>query len=100
MAGLALVPVLAALYVGGTQIPGGALWPWNPGMIDLEVYRRTGTLVLSGGDFFNAEGLPWIYPPFAALFTVPFAWCRSAWQPWPGWCCPRRPWPPSSTGSG
>ena len=74
IAGLALLPLLAALYVGGTQIPGGGLWPWHPGMIDLEVYRRTGTLVLSGGDFFGAEGLPWIYPPFAALLTVPFAW--------------------------
>jgi len=71
---LLLPPMLAALYVGGTQIPGGTLWPWNPGMIDLEVYRRTGELVLSGGDFFAAEGLPWIYPPFAALLTVPFAW--------------------------
>ncbi len=74
IAGLALLPLLAALYVGGTQIPGGGLWPWHPGMIDLEVYRRTGALVLSGGDFFGAEGLPWIYPPFAALLTVPFAW--------------------------
>ncbi len=71
---LAVIPFLAAVYVGGTQIPGGTLWPWNPGMIDLDVYRRTGLLVLSGGDFFNAEGLPWIYPPFAALLTVPFAW--------------------------
>ena len=71
---MAVVPLLAALYVGGTQIAGGTLWPWNPGMIDLDVYRRTGLLVLSGGDFFNAEGLPWIYPPFAALLTVPFAW--------------------------
>lgn len=72
--GLSLPPLLAAIYIGGTQIAGGTLWPWHPGMIDLEVYRRTGALVLSGGDFFNAEGLPWIYPPFAALLTVPFAW--------------------------
>ena len=48
--------------------------PWQPGMIDLEVYRGTGELVLSGGDIFDAEGqLPWIYPGFAALLTVPFA---------------------------
>ncbi len=73
------LPVLAALYVGGTQIPGGTLWPWHPGMIDLDVYRRTGQLVLSGGDFFAAEGLPWIYPPFAALLTVPFAWVPFEW---------------------
>jgi len=70
---LALPPLLAALYAGGTQIPGASLLPWHPAMIDLEVYRRTGELVLSGGDIFNAEGLPWIYPGFAALLTVPFA---------------------------
>lgn len=71
--GLALPPLVAALYVAGTQIPGALLWPWKPGMIDLEVYRRTGALLLAGQDFFSAEGLPWIYPAFAALFTVPFA---------------------------
>ena len=72
-AGLAIPPLLAALYVAGTQIPGAVLWPWRPGMIDLDVYRRTGQLLLEGQDFFNAEGLPWIYPPFGALLTVPFA---------------------------
>ncbi|MFZ0531049.1 MAG: glycosyltransferase 87 family protein, partial [Propionicimonas sp.] len=70
---LSLPPLLAALYAGGTQIPGASLLPWHPAMIDLEVYRRTGELVLSGGDIFHAEGLPWIYPGFAALLTVPFA---------------------------
>ncbi len=70
---LAIPPLLAALYVAGTQIPGAVLWPWHPGMIDLDVYRRTGQLLLQGQDFFNAEGLPWIYPPFGALLTVPFA---------------------------
>jgi len=71
--GLILPPLLAAWYVAGTQIPGAVLWPWHPGMIDLDVYRRTGQLLLAGQDFFAAEGLPWIYPPFAALLTVPFA---------------------------
>ncbi|MEN0072052.1 MAG: glycosyltransferase 87 family protein [Propionicimonas sp.] len=70
---LAVPPLLAAFYVGGAQIPGGQVWPWQPGMIDLEVYRRTGSLLLAGQDFFNAEGLPWIYPPFAALLTVPLS---------------------------
>jgi alpha-1,2-mannosyltransferase len=42
-------------------------------MIDLDVYRRTGSMLLAGQDFYVAEGLPWIYPPFAALFTVPLA---------------------------
>lgn len=70
----ALVPMLAAVYVAGSQIPGSRLAsPWRPGMLDLEVYQRTGWLVLTGGDFFAAEGLPWIYPPFAALLAVPWA---------------------------
>lgn len=66
-------PMLAAMWIAGVTIPGSTLWPWVPNMIDLDVYTRTGGLVLTGGDFFAAEGLPWIYPPFAALLTVPFA---------------------------
>lgn len=72
--GLALVPVLAALYVAGTQIPGSTLAPWQPNMMDLGVYQRVGRLVLTGGDIFDPQGqLPWIYPGFAALLTLPFA---------------------------
>ncbi len=72
--GLALVPVAAALLVAGTQIPGSTLVPWQPNMMDLGVYQRVGRLVLTGGDIFDAQGqLPWIYPGFAALLTVPFA---------------------------
>ncbi|MCC6495005.1 MAG: DUF2029 domain-containing protein [Propionibacteriaceae bacterium] len=71
---LALPPLLAALYIGGTQIPGSTLWPWRPNMIDLEVYQRAGQRLLTGGDIFDAAGqLPWIYPAFAALLTIPFA---------------------------
>ena len=71
---LILVPLLAAYYIGGTQIPGSTLWPWHPNMIDLDVYQRTGQKLLAGGDIFDAGGqLPWIYPAFAALLTVPFA---------------------------
>lgn len=71
---MVLLPFLVALYVGATQIPGGSLWPWHPGMIDLQVYQRTGQNVLTGADIFEANGqLPWIYPAFAALLTVPFA---------------------------
>lgn len=67
-----LPPVAAATWTAATQI-GGSLDPWQPWMIDLDVYRRTGSMVLAGQDFYVAEGLPWIYPPFAALFTVPLA---------------------------
>ncbi len=71
---LALPPALAALYVAGTQIPGSTLLPWQPNMLDLAVYQRVGGLVLAGGDIFDPQGqLPWIYPGFAALLTVPFA---------------------------
>ncbi len=72
--GLAIVPLVAAMYVAGVQIPGSTLVPWRPNMMDLGVYARVGGLVLTGGDIFDAAGqLPWIYPGFAALLTVPFA---------------------------
>ena len=70
---LALPPLLAAFWVAGTQVHGGPVWPWSPAMADLEVYRRTGELLLAGGDIFHTDGLLWIYPGFAALFTVPLA---------------------------
>ena len=71
---LVLVPLLAAAYIGGTQIPGSTVWPWHPNMIDLDVYQRTGQKLLAGGDIFDSAGqLPWIYPAFAALLTLPFA---------------------------
>jgi alpha-1,2-mannosyltransferase len=71
---LAIGPMLAALWAGATTIPGGVFEPWDPAMIDLDVYRRTGQLLISGGDIYNVPGqLPWIYPPFAALLTIPWA---------------------------
>ncbi|MFT4217364.1 MAG: glycosyltransferase 87 family protein [Micropruina sp.] len=70
---LAVAPLLAALFAGATTIPGGTVDPWAPAMIDLDVYRRTGDLVLHGQDFYNVKAwLPWIYPPFPALLAVPF----------------------------
>lgn len=68
-----LPPMVAALVIAAITIPGGSLFPWAPAMIDLDVYRRTGSMLLAGQDFYVADGLPWIYPPFAALFTIPLA---------------------------
>ena len=68
-----LPPLAVGLWVAAITIPGGSFDPWAPAMVDLDVYRRTGTMLLAGQDIYVAEGLPWIYRPFAALFTVPLA---------------------------
>lgn len=82
---LAIAPFLAALWAGATTIPGGTFEPWAPAMVDLDVYRRTGDLVLRGLDFYNVEAwLPWIYPPFAALLAVPWA-ALPLWLAQVGW---------------
>lgn len=65
--------LVAGLWVGATTIPGGTVAPWRPNMIDLDVYRRTGAMILAGQDIYHADGLPWIYPPFASFFTVPLS---------------------------
>jgi alpha-1,2-mannosyltransferase len=71
---ICLPPVLVALYVGATTFIGGTALPWRPIMVDLDVYRQTGSVVLAGGDFYNTSGrLPFLYPPFAALLAVPLA---------------------------
>jgi alpha-1,2-mannosyltransferase len=71
---ICLPPVLVALYVGATTFIGGTALPWRPIMVDLDVYRQTGSVVLAGGDFYNLPGrLPFLYPPFAALLAVPLA---------------------------
>ncbi|MFV0406098.1 MAG: glycosyltransferase 87 family protein [Propioniciclava sp.] len=66
-------PLAAALWAGAITIGGGSFDPWAPAMIDLDVYRRTGSRLLAGENIYVADGLPWIYPPFAALFTIPLA---------------------------
>src|SRR3712207_3781792 len=71
---ICLPPVLVALYVGATTFLGGTAVPWRPIMVDLDVYRLAGSVVLAGGDFYNEAGrLPFLYPPFAALLAVPLA---------------------------
>ncbi|HJV12912.1 MAG TPA: hypothetical protein VJ625_03385, partial [Propionibacteriaceae bacterium] len=71
--GICILPVLVALYVGATTF-GGSLIPWRPIMVDLEVYRQAGSLLLAGGNFYNLPGpLQFLYPPFAAVLAVPLA---------------------------
>jgi alpha-1,2-mannosyltransferase len=67
------LPVLVGLYVAATTFAGGTAWPWHPLMVDLDVYRMTGMAVLTGDDFYALPGLPFLYPPFAALLAVPLA---------------------------
>lgn len=70
---LATLPMLAGLWVAATEF-GGSVLPWRPNMVDLDVYRRAGRLLLDGGDIYNLPGqLPFLYPPFAALLAVPLA---------------------------
>ena len=71
---ICLLPVLMALWVGATSFPGGTALPWRPVMVDLDVYRLAGRVLLDGGDFYQLPGpLPFLYPPFAALLAVPLA---------------------------
>ena len=73
-AAASVLPVLVALYVGATTFLGGTSIPWRPIMVDLDVYRLAGSVLLDGGDFYNLPGrLPFLYPPFAALLAVPLA---------------------------
>ncbi len=71
---ICLLPVLVALDVGASTFPGGTTIPWHPVMVDLDVYRLAGRVLLEGGDFYELPGaLQFLYPPFAALLAVPLA---------------------------
>jgi alpha-1,2-mannosyltransferase len=71
---ICLPPVLVGLYVGATTFSGGTAVPWKPIMVDLDVYRLAGSVLLAGGDFYDLPGpLQFLYPPFAALLAVPLA---------------------------
>lgn len=68
------LPLLAGLYVAATTFVGGTLVPWRPVMVDLDVYRQAGRILLAGGDIYALPGsLPFLYPPFAALLAAPLA---------------------------
>ncbi|HEY5822534.1 MAG TPA: glycosyltransferase 87 family protein [Propionibacteriaceae bacterium] len=70
---ICILPVLTGLFVGATTF-GGSLWPWRPVMVDLEVYRQAGRVLIAGGDFYDLPGqLQFLYPPFAAVLSVPLA---------------------------
>jgi alpha-1,2-mannosyltransferase len=70
--GICLPPILIALYVGATTFPGGTFIPWHSNMVDLDVYRQAGSVLLAGGDFYDLPGpLQFLYPPFAAVLAVP-----------------------------
>jgi alpha-1,2-mannosyltransferase len=72
--GICLLPVLTAWYVGATTFPGGTVVPWHPIMVDLEVYRHAGSVLLAGGNFYDLSGsLQFLYPPVAAVLAVPLA---------------------------
>ncbi len=70
-------PLVVAILVVPFVITGGSLWPWNPAMIDLDIYRLGVRTLLDGGDIYAVRspgwGLYYIYPPFAALLMVPLA---------------------------
>jgi alpha-1,2-mannosyltransferase len=71
--GICLPPIFVALYIGSTGF-GGTFLPWHSNMVDLEVYRRAGSLLLAGGNFYDLPGqLQFLYPPVAAVLAVPLA---------------------------
>ena len=71
---ICLLPVLMALDVGASTFPAGRRSPGGPVMVDLDVYRLAGQVLLDGGDFYQLPGaLQFLYPPFAALLAAPLA---------------------------
>ncbi|MDF2146422.1 glycosyltransferase 87 family protein [Knoellia sp. p5-6-4] len=65
-------------YLGATATALGASWiGWrygrNGGWFDLDVYIRGAQALVRGEDLYNVSvhGLPFTYPPFAALLFVP-----------------------------
>ncbi len=64
--------VLAVVLSGAGLITADA-----HGMIDLKVYRMGGSALLHGDSLYGARlpgfGLPFTYPPFAAIAMIPFA---------------------------
>lgn len=80
-AGLFLLEILPALAVALILLPWiiatGSFRPWQPAMIDLDVYVAAVRDLLAGHDIYATRtprwDLPFIYPPVAALLLVPVA---------------------------
>ncbi|WP_432557389.1 glycosyltransferase 87 family protein [Granulicoccus sp. GXG6511] len=76
------IEVAPALVVALVLLPWiiatGSGRPWQPAMIDLDVYVAAVRDLLAGGDIYATRtpkwNLPFIYPPIAALIMVPVAW--------------------------
>ncbi|WP_179251376.1 glycosyltransferase family 87 protein [Enemella evansiae] len=64
------LPALTSLWIAGTFVASRP-WPWQALMPDFQVYVTAGKVLLAGGDIYAGDGWPFLYPPFAALFTIP-----------------------------
>ena len=71
--GVCVLPVLAALYVAATTFPGGTFIPWHPIMVDLDVYRRAGSVLLAGGNFYELPAASVPLPAIRSRLAVPLA---------------------------
>ncbi|QGF24840.1 glycosyltransferase 87 family protein [Raineyella fluvialis] len=71
------IPFVVAVLLVPFVITGGRLWPWEPAMIDLDVYRFGVQSLLSGQGIYDVLSPAWklayIYPPFAAIVMLPLA---------------------------
>jgi alpha-1,2-mannosyltransferase len=70
-----LVVALAALPVVLRYL---VFWPLDQWQVDVEVYRQAGESILTGRPIYSAmteapQLLPFTYPPFAAVLSVPLA---------------------------
>ena len=69
----ALIAGVAARYVLGLA---------TGSMGDFLVYRQAGIAVQGPGSLYASVGLPFTYPPFAALVYTPFAGLSTGWARW------------------
>jgi alpha-1,2-mannosyltransferase len=69
--------VIGILVCAGLVALGAWAYGLFDGMIDLRVYRMGGSVLLDRGSLYDAQlagsGLPFTYPPFAAIAMLPLA---------------------------